>query len=233
MNGLLQTICQIGIFMICAQAVVHFRPQAAYEKYLKLLVSAMVLIQLFLPVSRFLFRGDGGDLEQKTQAFLEGLEEEMSAAERRAYETDALLEQMSLEEIRRRVEESAPGETVTEGGGTEGIGTEGIGTEGIGTKGIGTEGIGTEGIGTEGIGTKGVETESIGTEEIGTEGIGTKGIETKGIGKEGIGTEGIRTEAVGVGDAGTEDVGTGDNAIRIDRIQVEEIRVQTKTGSTE
>ncbi len=208
MNGLLQTICQIGIFMICAQAVVHFRPQAAYEKYLKLLVSAMVLIQLFLPVSRFLFRGDGGDLEQKTQAFLEGLEEEMSAAERRAYETDALLEQMSLEEIRRRVEEAASGKPGTEGIGMEGIGTEDIGTEGFGTEGIGTEDIGTEGIGTEGIG----------TEDIGTEGIGTKG---------------IRTESVGVGDAGTEDAGTGENAIRIDRIQVEEIRFQTENGSTE
>ncbi len=193
MNGLLQTICQIGIFMICAQAVVHFRPQEAYEKYLKLLVSAMVLIQLFLPVSRFLFRGGGGDLEQKTQEFLEGLNEEMSAAERRAYETDALLEQMTLEEIRRRVEETASGETGAETAGTEGIGTEGIGAEATGTEGIGTEGIGAETTGTEGIG-------------------------TKAIGAETTGTEGVETD---------------DSTIRIEQIQVEEIRIQSEAGSTE
>lgn len=117
-NGLLQTICRIGIFMICAQAVVHFRPQAAYEKYLKLLVSVMVLIQLLFPVSRILFHGDGDELERKTQAFLEGLEAEMSAAESRAFEADALLEQMTLEELRRRAEEAeADSEDSVTGGG--------------------------------------------------------------------------------------------------------------------
>lgn len=110
MNGLFQIICRIGIFMICAQAVIHFRPQAAYEKYLKLLVSTMVLIQLFLPIGRILFHGDSEELAMKSQAFLEGLEAEISAAESKAYETDALLEQMTLEEIRRRVEETRAAE---------------------------------------------------------------------------------------------------------------------------
>lgn len=105
--------------MICAQAVVHFRPQASYEKYLKLLVSAMVLIQLFLPLSRFLFHGDGEAMEKQTQAFLEGLEEELSAAESRAFETDALLEQMTLEEIRKRAEEADSEDSEEESMGTE------------------------------------------------------------------------------------------------------------------
>lgn len=106
MSNFFQIICKIGIFMICAQAVVHFRPQEAYEKYLKLLVSAMVLIQLFIPVSRILFHGDSEELAMKSQAFLEGLEAQISAAESKAFEQDALLEQMTLEEVRRRVEES-------------------------------------------------------------------------------------------------------------------------------
>lgn len=110
MNSLFQTICRIGIFMICAQTVIHFRPQESYAKYLKLLVSAMVLIQMFLPVSRLLFHGDGGELAAKSREFLEGLEAEMWAAERQAYESDALLERMTLEEIRRQVEEQAAGE---------------------------------------------------------------------------------------------------------------------------
>lgn len=55
---LLGTIRQIGIFMICAQAVLHFKPSAKYEKYLKLLISVMVLVQLLVPFLRF-FSSDG------------------------------------------------------------------------------------------------------------------------------------------------------------------------------
>ena len=160
--------------MICAQAVVHFRPQAAYEKYLKLLVSAMVLIQLFLPVSRLLFHGSGEELEKETQAFLEGLEEELSAAESRAYETDALLEQMTLEEIRRRAEEADSGDSRREGSRREGSGREGS-EAGNGVPGIGES-------------------------------------------QDPVGTTGSAAE---------------DNTIRIDRVQVEEIRIPMETGSPE
>lgn len=136
MNSLFQTICRIGIFMICAQAVIHFRPEEAYEKYLRLLVSTMVLIQLFLPVGRLLFRGDGQELALRSEAFLGELEAEISAAERRAYESDALLEQMTLEEIRRRVEEQvsieeADPEADAPGNGPDTEGTERIEVEEI------------------------------------------------------------------------------------------------------
>lgn len=105
-DGLFQTICRVGIFMICAQAIIHFRPEGSYEKYLKLLVGSMILIQLFLPVGRLLFWGDGQELALKSEEFMEELEAEMAAAEENALETESLLEQMTLEEVRRRVEEA-------------------------------------------------------------------------------------------------------------------------------
>ena len=105
-SNLFQTICRIGIFMICAQAIVHFRPEEAYEKYLKLLVGSMILIQLFLPVGRLLFRGEGQELVLKSEEFMEELEAQMAAAEKSALEAEALLEQMTLEEVRRRAEEA-------------------------------------------------------------------------------------------------------------------------------
>lgn len=105
-DSLFQTICRIGIFMICAQAIVHFRPEGSYEKYLKLLVGSMILIQLLLPVSRLLFWRDGQELALKSEEFMEQLEAEMAAAEINALEAEALLEQMTLEEVRRRVEEA-------------------------------------------------------------------------------------------------------------------------------
>lgn len=102
---LLQTICRIGIFMICAQAIVHFRPRETYEKYLKLLVSVMILIQLFLPVGSFLL---GGGMEQTLEGlelFQAQLEQEMENAAREADAAEKLLEQMTLEEVRKRMEE--------------------------------------------------------------------------------------------------------------------------------
>ena len=45
-----EKIVVMGIFIICAQAVIHFSPSNAYAKYLKLLLSMMVLIQLLQPI---------------------------------------------------------------------------------------------------------------------------------------------------------------------------------------
>lgn len=135
---LLQTICRIGIFMICAQAIVHFRPRETYEKYLKLLVSVMVLIQLFLPMGSFLF---GGGMEQALEGlalFRTQMEQEMESAAQEAAAADKLLEQMTLEEVRKRVEDQnrQTEDDVVEMGemeGMEGIdGMEGMeGMEGI------------------------------------------------------------------------------------------------------
>ena len=106
-NALFRAVCRTGIFMICAQAVVHFRPHESYEKYLKLLVSVMVLIQLFLPIGS-LFSGTKG-LSAATQLenFRKSLEQGMEEARQSAEQTDALLEKMTLEEVRRRMEEQA------------------------------------------------------------------------------------------------------------------------------
>ncbi|MCM1024899.1 MAG: hypothetical protein NC432_00550 [Roseburia sp.] len=108
-DTLLQAICKVGIFMICAQAVIHFRPREAYEKYLKLLVSVMILLQLLLPVGSFLL-GDGAEkTAERLETFREELEQELERAAREAADADRTLENMTLEEILRRLEEQNPG----------------------------------------------------------------------------------------------------------------------------
>lgn len=117
-----QTICRTGIFMICAQAIVHFRPQESYEKYLKLLVSAMVLVQLFLPLGSLLTGIGGEEAARRLESFRRSLEQSMEEAQMRAEETDRLLERMTLEEVRRRMEERAAeeGQAAGEGQGSAG-----------------------------------------------------------------------------------------------------------------
>jgi len=104
LHSFFQAICRVGIFMICAQAIVHFRPQEVYEKYLKLLVSVMVLIQLFLPLGGFLLRGGGEETVKLLEQFGMELEQSMEDAARNAAAVDAVLEQMTLEEVMRQME---------------------------------------------------------------------------------------------------------------------------------
>ena len=103
---ILGTICRVGIFMICAQAMVHFRAQESYEKYLKLLVSVMVMIQLFLPVGSLLAHGSGGEAV-RLGALLEQMEADMEQIEKRSEEAERFLEKMTLEEARRQLEEQS------------------------------------------------------------------------------------------------------------------------------
>lgn len=120
-----QTICRVGIFMICAQAIVHFRPNDSYEKYLKLLMSIMVLIQLFVPIGSFFLKGGTAKTAKLLEQFERELAEGMQEAEKSAGEADRLLQKMTLEEVRRRAEDTG-GENAETGAEKEG----GTGKEG-------------------------------------------------------------------------------------------------------
>lgn len=91
--------------MICVRAIIHFRPNEAYEKYLRLLAGIMIMIQLFLPVGRLILGKNGQGAAEVLQQFRGELERGMEEAAESAAAADALLEQMTLEEIQRRLEE--------------------------------------------------------------------------------------------------------------------------------
>ena len=106
-NVLFRAICRTGIFMICAQTIAHFRPNESYEKYLKLLVSVMVLIQLFLPMGAFFAGVDASSGTGQINEFRESLEQSLEEAGRQAAQMEEMLEQMTLDEVRRHIEEQA------------------------------------------------------------------------------------------------------------------------------
>lgn len=78
MERFLEEIRSIGIFIICAQAVIHFRPKASYEKYLKVLTAIIVLVMLITPCFEIL-----GNMEdflcsmEQYENFLEGREADL------------------------------------------------------------------------------------------------------------------------------------------------------------
>lgn len=76
-SGIVKTICRMGVFMICAQAIVHFRPKASYEKYLKILVRAMILLQLLAFVMGLFDGGDEVNMFDRAVQYVQQLENSM------------------------------------------------------------------------------------------------------------------------------------------------------------
>lgn len=91
--------------MICAQAIVHFRPHESYEKYFKLLVSIMILIQIFIPLGNFFVGFGSPEVSGQLAGLQASLEQGMEEAREQAERTDKMLEEMTLEEVRRRMAE--------------------------------------------------------------------------------------------------------------------------------
>lgn len=69
MEGLLSKIGQIAIFMICAKTLLHFRAKESYEKYLKLLVSLMLLVLLIEPLMEAFGKGKEGEFLQRIRLY--------------------------------------------------------------------------------------------------------------------------------------------------------------------
>lgn len=103
--------------MICAQAVVHFKPKEAYGKYLRLLLGMMVLVQLFAMVYG-VFEGEGGvSLTENIRKFQGEMEESMGEAAAGSALAGLQLEDMSLKMLQEILEQNS-----TEGNG-ENIGS--------------------------------------------------------------------------------------------------------------
>ncbi len=60
----LRNIKNMGIFLICAQMLIHFRPNGSYTKYFRLLVGIMLLVQLMEPIGTFLGIMEEGQFQE-------------------------------------------------------------------------------------------------------------------------------------------------------------------------
>ncbi len=100
---MLTKIGQLAIFLICAQTLLHFRAKQAYEKYIKLLVSMMLLILLVEPVMNLLGKGEQGSFLESIQVY-EG--ELMDILENQQLETGEISEKL-LQITQSRASESA------------------------------------------------------------------------------------------------------------------------------
>lgn len=95
MDRLLESIGQIAVFIICAQTLLHFRAKASYEKYLKLLVSMMLLLLLVEPLMGMLGKGKEGDFFGRIEIYQQQLEGILENAQLDNEEITQILSNMS------------------------------------------------------------------------------------------------------------------------------------------
>ena len=81
LNNWLENIKTMGIFLICAQMLIHFKPKGAYEKYIRLLVSIMLLVQMLEPVGNLLGFLNKGELQER----IRNMEKKMSQIQEQSY----------------------------------------------------------------------------------------------------------------------------------------------------
>ncbi|MCM1186148.1 MAG: stage III sporulation protein AF [Lachnoclostridium sp.] len=104
-SAFLKSICQIGIFMVCAQTITHFRPNGSYEKYMKLLVSVMVLIQILQPVNSLFHLGGKKGQKEKFLQFQEQFHAGMADSMEEISRSEQILENMTLKEVQKALEQ--------------------------------------------------------------------------------------------------------------------------------
>ncbi|MBQ2803216.1 MAG: stage III sporulation protein AF, partial [Lachnospiraceae bacterium] len=99
-----KVVAQLGIFMICAQTITHFRPKESYHKYLKMLLSIMLLIQIFQPFCSMFFGISSIELQNSVTEFQQVIEERMEEAVQYATLSEERLKRMSLKEVQKILE---------------------------------------------------------------------------------------------------------------------------------
>lgn len=109
---ILQTVKQIGVFMICAQVILHFKPSAKYGKYLKLLISVMVLVQIITSVVNLLPGEDNTSFLTRVREIQIEIDNSMEQLELENAVNEKSIINTTLEEIKTRINKVIRGENL-------------------------------------------------------------------------------------------------------------------------
>ncbi len=104
----LEFMKRIGIFIICAQSILHFAAEKSYEKYIKVLVGIMILAQFIVPVRALLLGADKGEIWSAVEEFQGEMDKAMEdVGVVYEKEEDGKLTQALEEEIKENLAEIA------------------------------------------------------------------------------------------------------------------------------
>ena len=72
---------RFAVFVLCVQMLLWFSPNESYEKFLRLLVNLLVLVQFIVPLSSFFLHASAGNLHAETERLKAGLEKALEGME--------------------------------------------------------------------------------------------------------------------------------------------------------
>lgn len=101
---LINTIRQVGNFIICAQTLIHFRPNESYGKYMRLLVSVMVLVQLVIPIFSFFQIGSNELFTESIASYENSMRDQMDIVNITGVMAEEKLEILTKQELQERIE---------------------------------------------------------------------------------------------------------------------------------
>lgn len=104
MSSLLKEIGQVAIFLICAQTLLHFRANDSYEKYIKLLLSMVLLLLLAEPFLSLLNMESGTGFMDKIYGYEQKLEMMMENGLLKEEEVEDFLVNLTTEKVEQGVE---------------------------------------------------------------------------------------------------------------------------------
>ncbi len=73
---MLREIGRVAVFLICAQTLLHFRAKESYEKYIKLVISMMLLVLLAGPFLNLFSGSEKKDITQLIEKYERGMKEQ-------------------------------------------------------------------------------------------------------------------------------------------------------------
>lgn len=120
-KAFLDVIRQVGIFIILAQMLLHFKPAESYGKYIRLLMSLMVLVQLLVPVLGIVFHGMPGKFDERRHFYKDSFAQQLEEINITCVMAEELLNNMTMEEIKTRINNSHPEESEGEASRTAAI----------------------------------------------------------------------------------------------------------------
>lgn len=65
----MESMKEIGIFIICAQSLIHFTAGREYQKYVKVLIGMMILAQFVAPIRAALSDESAGEMWEEIERF--------------------------------------------------------------------------------------------------------------------------------------------------------------------
>lgn len=120
---LLTIMKRASIFMILAQALIHFRPNPSYEKYFRFLTGIMTVVILVIPIMELFHSGIGGEYEASMKAYERKVREEMFSEleSEQILASSASSEQLYLTEVEKEIKSKLNNYTEQEGFSVENV----------------------------------------------------------------------------------------------------------------